>query len=202
MNEKKFIQDRIEALEESVDFFSNPKKQERERWDCAQLLTMLQVTFDEADISSTAAEPADVTFRTEAFQIKEILDPDRRRQDEYEAQLAKARAAVSASELLTSFTPIDLTPAEVCSLVFERVKKLDIKYAPADRIKTNLLFYVNLRNRFFKRGPLPELDHLGAHGWRSISVLLNSGVIVLYAAPDAPSYLTDNAGVFLTRDLG
>jgi hypothetical protein len=201
MDEKAFIQERIEALEESVEFFSNRKKQERERWDCSKFLATLRVPFNEADISSSASEPADVIFVGDAFQIKEILDPGRRRQDEYQEQLAKARAAVRADELLTLFSPKDLTPAEVCSLVFERVRNLDTKYAPADRSKTNLLFYVNLKHHFFKRGLLPDLEHLAKHGWRSISVLLNSGAIVLFAAPDAPSYLTDNAGVFIPGDF-
>lgn len=201
MDKKAFIQERIKALEESVEFFSNPRKQERERWDCNKFLATLRVSFNKEDISSSAPEPADVVFLSDAFQIKEILDPGRRRQDEYAKQLAKARVATSPDELLTLFSPKDLTPAEVCSLVFERVRKLDIKYAPEDRSKTNLLFYVNLTHRFFKHGPLPDLGHLAAHSWRSISVLLNSGAMVLYAAPDAPSYITENAGTFIAGNL-
>jgi hypothetical protein len=197
MDEKAFIQDRIEALEESIAFFSNKNKPERERWDCKQFLATLGVPFDEAEISASAPEPADVLFRAEPFQIKEILDPGRRRQDEYKEQLAKAQVAAGASELLTLFTPKDLTPVEICDLVFAHVKTLDTKYAPADRRKTNLLYYVNLKHRFFTQGRLPELGHLAAHGWRSISVLLNSGAIVLYAALDAPNYLIENAGLVI-----
>lgn len=199
MDEKAFIQDRIEALEESVEYFSNPKKQERERWDVETFLATLGVPFNDGDIRSATPEqePADVFFGTAAFQCKEILDPGRRRQKEYAEQLNKARAAVRADELLTSFTPKDLPLAEVCDLVFEQVKKLDTKYASADQSKTNLLFYVNLMNRFFTPSQLPELGHFSAHGWRSISVLLNSGAIVLYTAPDAPNYLTDNSGLFI-----
>ncbi|MFC5511158.1 DUF1780 domain-containing protein [Massilia jejuensis] len=199
MDEKIFIQDRIEALEESVEYFSNPKKPERERWDVETFLATLGVTFNDGDIRSATPEqePADVFFGGAAFQCKEILDPGRHRQREYAQQLANARVAVRADELLSSFIPKDLMLAEVCYLVLEQVKKLDTKYASADQSKTNLLFYVNLTNRFFTPGQLPELAQFTTHGWCSISVLLNSGAIVLHTAPDAPNYLVHNSGLFI-----
>jgi hypothetical protein len=194
MDEKAFIQGTVEALEESVEFFSNPMKKERELWVCRKFLSTLQVPFNDTEVSAEVEEPGDVVYGTAAFQVKEISDPGRKRQDEFAAKLATARTAVRADELLTEFTPRDLTPAEASRLAHELVQKLDRKYAPADRRKTNLLLYVNLQHHFFKPGPLPELGALAAHDWRSICVLLNNGAIVLYAAPDAPRYIADNVG--------
>ena len=65
--------ERIQALKESLAFFSNPEKLNREKWVVRRLLQALRVCFKEEEMTE-AQEPVDVAFRDAGFQVKELLD--------------------------------------------------------------------------------------------------------------------------------
>lgn len=194
MDNKAFIDERIAALEESVKYFGNKNKPERERWVCKQFLMNLGVAFEEADITKSEAEPPDVLFATALFEVKEILDQDRKRHDEYKADLKTAKQAIDPQELLTSFTPKDITPVEVCDLVRQELPQLDSQYSSITRRSMDLVFYVNLQHHMLQGGTLPDLSDLKAWGWRSISALVGRTSFILDAADDAPSFIVGRRG--------
>jgi hypothetical protein len=98
MNDAEFIQERIEALEESVEFFSAKNKTEREIWVAESFIQNLNIGYEESEFYSPEKDPPDVVFRDLAFEVKEILDPGRRRHDEYKEELENARKATNAQE--------------------------------------------------------------------------------------------------------
>lgn len=201
MDDRAFIDDRIAALKDSVKYFGNKNKPERERWVCTEFLCNLRIPFTDADIQSPENDPPDVVFADARFEIKEILDPGRKRHDEYKQRLVHAERANDPQELLTMFTPKDITLIGVCERVKEALQELGDGYLAGERGGIDLLFYVNLKHHILTEGPLPDLAQLREFGWRSIAVLMGWSSFVLYAAEDAPSFLSNNVGHVVHREF-
>ena len=81
--EQAYLEEQRKALLESLAFWSPEKKLERELWVVKTLLRHLDVQYadNELIIMPESSEPPDVHFRGARFEIKEILDPNRRRHD-------------------------------------------------------------------------------------------------------------------------
>src|ERR1700675_5145950 len=94
--------ERIESLEASIYYLtSSANKAQRERDTVADFLKNLGHRFRRADLKSTpdGQDPPDVSFRRAAFEVKEELNPGRKRGDEYKARLEEARRAKTHKEL-------------------------------------------------------------------------------------------------------
>ena len=57
-------------------------KSKRERMVCRAFLRCLGVQFQEDEILAPYTEPIDVAFRSAKFQIRELMEPERKRGDE------------------------------------------------------------------------------------------------------------------------
>src|SRR3990172_12236151 len=62
--------------------FSNKMKPERERMVCRAFLRCLGIASDDKEVITSDTEPIDVIFRSAKFQIRELMEPDRKRGDE------------------------------------------------------------------------------------------------------------------------
>src|SRR5260221_5109724 len=102
--DEEFLEALRRGLRESVAFWSPDKKLERETYTVRTLLRHLGVEHDEAEIPPEPAEPPDMNFRGARFEIKEMLDRDRRRHDEYRQKLRKPVTAKSPSQLSRHYT--------------------------------------------------------------------------------------------------
>ncbi|MDX6769107.1 MAG: DUF1780 domain-containing protein [Elusimicrobiota bacterium] len=200
MTDQEFVEDRRRALSESVEYFSAKNKIERELWVCVEFLKNLGVRFEDKEARPWSDEPPDVVFRDARFEIKEILDPGRRRHAEYKLDLEKAQAAKKPEDFLEPFTPLDITPLQIADRLRPELEKLALHYEPSARARMDLLFYVNLQDHFLLKGPMPGRAAFAAYGWRSISVLKGWGALVYYAAEDAPTFLRSSEGVLLQRN--
>lgn len=199
MTDEEFLEDRRNALRESVEYFSAKNKPERERWVGLEFVQNLNLNFNEAELSTPNEDPPDVIFRDCRFEVKEILDTGRRRHAEYKESLQKALEATDPQDLLTQFTPKDITPQEIGAIILFELDKLEGRYAPAVKNQLDLLFYVNFQEHFLKVGPLPEVGAFSSYGWRSISVVVGWGALVLFAAPNASSVMAPLAGTLTLR---
>src|SRR5688572_24417938 len=92
-DEETYLAEHRKALLESVAFWSPGKKLERELWVAKTFLRHLKVQYAESELVPETSEPPDINFRGARFEIKEILDSDRRRHEEYREKLAKAKSA-------------------------------------------------------------------------------------------------------------
>jgi len=108
-----------EALKESVDFFSPKSKDERELWVGTSFIENLGIPFDEGEFFVSPHDPPDVIFREVRFEIKEILDPGRKRHSEYKHKLNKSYKATKPDDFLEEYTPIDLAPTQIGNLILE-----------------------------------------------------------------------------------
>ena len=184
--------DRIRSLKESLSFFSNREKLNREKWTVRRLLRALAIDFNEEELTG-AEEPVDVLFRDARFQEKGIMDKDRRRTDEYKRALKIAVAAKDHSELFELYDPIDISFSEVVQKCYDFAQNLisQAKYGPLECKNIDLICYFNLINHHI----VPPTDVVTKNiGFRSLSIVSNRYCAVAYARKDAPTILRDNVG--------
>ncbi len=195
MDDAEFIADRIAALEELVRYFSSSYKSERERWVVEALLENMNIAHEQGDVNTSDQDPPDVVALGAKFEIKEILNPGRRRHEEYKQELERAREAKTAEDLLTRFTPVDSSITEIFDLCCTEIKALEEKYPPSVRASLDLLFYVNLQHVMkVNENPFPDCSLMNSAGWRSVSFVKGQIASCFYAAPKAPSWLQDMVG--------
>lgn len=191
-SEPAWKEDRVRALKESLAFFSNKEKLTREKWVVKRLLRALAIDFKEEEMTG-AEEPVDVLFRDARFQVKEILDKDRRRTDEFRTKLETAKAAKDYSELLEHYNPIDIPFSEIVRHCHGYAKTLlsQSKYGPRECKNIDLLCYFN----WLDHHVVPPFNVVNEEvGFRSLSVVSNRYCAVAYARNDAPKVLRDNVG--------
>jgi len=194
MSDEEYLVAIRKAREESVRFFNSNNKAERERWVANEFLLNLGESFDESELLSVADDPPDIKFRSAAFEIKEIQDKGRLRHAEYKADLAVAKAATSAKDLLKPVTPRDITYTEVCDRIEEEVNRYANKYSAEVRAKLDLLFYVNLEDVYgYIDTPLPPSAKWEQSGFRSVCLIMGRLAGVLMASEDAPDFLKTGA---------
>ncbi|WP_162999327.1 DUF1780 domain-containing protein [Burkholderia sp. Nafp2/4-1b] len=194
MNEQELIAQRIADLADSVAYFAPQSKMARERWVVDAFVRNLGLVPTEGEIINIQNDPPDIEFRDARFEIKEILDPGRRRHDEYKQELARVRAISKAQDLLREFTPKDSSVGEIYDLCLKEAASLD-KYTNDFKKQTDLLLYVNLRDvMYVTEQPYPDTSALTATGWRSVSFLMGRRSCCLYAGPGAPDFIKQATG--------
>ncbi len=204
MNDDEYVAERRRALKESVDFFASKNKIEREKMVVAETLTNLGVNYSEDELSPVSDEPPDIRFRDAEFEIKEIMDPDRRRHLEYKEALEEALAATVPADFLECYTPPKCTTlAEIYERLMNEASRLLTKYAPATCRNLDLLFYVNLDDVMgLDETSFPDVASLRLQPWRSVSFQMGRRACVLVARDDAPDFLKAAIGRVTHRDVG
>ena len=77
--EAELLEDQRRALKQSVDFFSSANKGALEKLVCTQFFANIGLEFHADEIILQTDDPPDAIFRGPHFEIKEVLDPRRRR---------------------------------------------------------------------------------------------------------------------------
>ena len=121
-------QEWLNAVKDSIDFFSSANKGAIEQWACTEFLKNIGLNFQPDEVVLQADDPPDVIFRNASFEIKEILDRGRRRHDEYKDALSNAQAAKTEADLhaalLKVVTPENITPLEIGNLISAELTEL------------------------------------------------------------------------------
>jgi len=193
---RKYMEDHKEGLRESLELFSNRRKPEREVWVVNELLNYLGVELLGEEVKASEDDPPDVRFRAAAFEVKEILDEDRRRTAEYKEALQKAEKVACPEELLEEYRPKTISIDEVYEKVLEASQKCLAKYAESVRCTLDLVFYVNLLDHSITGSRVSgDTTELERQRWRSVSVVTNECACVFCAANGAPFFLGSVVGV-------
>jgi len=184
---------------ETREFFSNKTKPERERAVCRAFLRTIGVTFKECELIAPAVEPADVAFRTARFQIRELLEPERRRGDDWkkkEQNYSEAESLEKLEEekikelLLEPYSPPK--PVNIETLfpkIVEALSEKSRKYGTGCK-NIDALVYVNREDLYLKPDSnIPNIAKLQSQGWRSVSFLFPPYGVVLYSTVKAPDFL-------------
>jgi hypothetical protein len=184
----------LEAMKRSWEadflFFSNRGKEERERWVVTEFLSCLTIPFSADELcSDEQSSKVDVKFRDARFQIKEILEPNTKRSDEIRSTYNRVMKAKKLTETIGPGFVYDVPPPiSGYELIRERVKDLDAKYASV-KGGLDLLFYVTRTHASVVKKEEIDAEELSSFGWRSISCLMGNRACVLFARPDAPSFI-------------
>lgn len=180
-------------------YFSEANKGERERWVCTEFLRTLGLSFSDKEVISVVQrdDHRDVVFRDANFQVKEIPDPGRRRDDEYKENLANAELGVLRARVCKVETA---TPAQVGEIIYSKAELASQKYERV-RAALDLLFYENRRCVHLSpnEGPMPSVEEFAQLGFRSISALKGDFALVFWASSAAPSFLREKIGTITSR---
>jgi hypothetical protein len=196
MDDESYINSVREGLKESVEFFASQDKFIRERWVVSEFLKNLSIPYAENEIAR-GPDPPDVIFREAQFEVKEILDKDRKRHAEYKEALVRANVANDPSQLLEGYSPKTISIEEVYALVHSEAADLARqKYSLDVRRQLDLLFYVNLQDvMHMTEFPFPDVSALAQLGYRSVSFLEGYRSCVFCAALGVPKFLLVQSGV-------
>lgn len=194
VNDRRMLE-RIKGLEDSVDFFESARRREREIWIAKTFLDSCDIPYELDDIVSLERDPPDIKFKEACFEVKEILDPGRRRHDEYKEALAMARRVSDPSELQDFVTPRTIGLIEIFSDCSEMAMRLMSKYPVEVRGGLDLLFYFNKLNIFnVVECPYPNTEVLGSSGWRSVSFVNGFIASCFFAKDSLPGFLREIVG--------
>jgi len=171
-------------------FLSNQKKPERERSVCRAFLRAIGISYKEQELLAPTEEPVDVAFRTARFQIMEILEPHRRRGDDWKRKERKYSEACSLADVTElHFPQTSVTLEELMPTIVLDLSRKAQKYGRECK-KIDALAYVNRRDQFLKAdSDIPNLDKLREQGWRSVSILFPPYGVILFVTPEASDFL-------------
>lgn len=188
MDNREFIEKYKQAILESIAFFSNKHKPDRELWVVGEFLKNLQIKFSKKELTPVTDDPPDVLFNDVKFEVKEIYDGKRHK--EYQDALLKCDSVKKSTELLESYTLKHLTVQNVIDITIDKLSKYQNVYSADLKSDLNLLFYFNLVDFHLTDERNYKIhDGLSKHGWRSISVLRDDLSCVIYTSDVAPDFL-------------
>lgn len=193
--ESEILEDMKRSWQSTSHFFSNRGKDERERWVAGEFLRLMSIPLTVEEIQSEKqASEVDVAFRDARFQIKEIVEPGTRRNDEIRAISERVKSAASLEETVGPSFIYDVPPPiKGYELILEKLKALDKgrKYRNVQET-LDLLFYVTRTRTSLVQEDDIDAGELASFGWRSISCLMGNYAFVLFARTDAPSFIVSN----------
>jgi hypothetical protein len=181
-----------ESARDELLFFSNQGKEERERWVVSQFLQHRSLNFLETELRSPhQCSKTDVQFRDANFQVKEIVNPGTRRNDEIGDNYERLMAAGTLEDVIGTQFVYDVPPATtIYTLVSGEAGCVAIKQKYSTiKHELDLLFYVTRTHASPVRKEEIDAEFLASLGWRSISCLAGTEAIVLFAQADAPAFL-------------
>lgn len=178
--------------EKNFQFYSRKGQEERERWVVSEFLDCLSIPFLSQELRSLEQRSkVDVEFREGKFQIKEIPDPNLRRNDEIKTIYRRVMKAENLQEITGPGFVYDVPPViSGYELVKDKARCLAFsRNYEEHKASLDLLFYIT-RTMVSVIEPC-EIQHeeLSSLGWRSISCLMGNHALVLYASHDAPAFL-------------
>ena len=203
MNNDELLKRLRESAKEDHDYFTNKKKDVRERWIAAEFVSSIHISFKECEfISPEQSSKIDVQFRDAKFQIKEITDPNTRRgklyKDAYQSlKQADSIEAVSLVGKVHDLTPID----RMYDLVLKEAEKLSKsrKYIKS-KCNIDLLIYVTRSRAALIREDEIKGSDFESMGWRSVSCVNSKQAVVLFSSQSGPSFMVDVQGRLVDKN--
>ncbi len=164
----------------SISFFSNKNKTERERWVLKEFLGYLPIEFDYSDIKAADSEPNDVRFKTMGFQVKEVMTEGVKRGDENKRKFESISDATEPKQLLEKYDHHHVNIDEAFPRMLSELKRHRLNKYHNSTDDINLLVYLNLSDTTYN-SESPDLALVAneLNRWKSVCVVTNNCAIVL-----------------------
>jgi hypothetical protein len=176
------------AHEQTVEAYKNQKLGELVIF--GEFLNRIGIVFDESEVIQPPDDPPDIVFHGHNFEIIFSIG-NRKPHEESKKELQRGKEEKNKDEVcyVDFKTSEKISFSQIFNLVESELNKKNIKYA--SKLKYNLNILVNImQNKFPDLDyPFPDLQNLIAQGWRSVSVMKNQYVVVLYAKDSAPQFI-------------
>jgi hypothetical protein len=187
-SEKAYIDDLKKHTEESITFFSNSMKSERERSVCAALLRSLGIKFKVKEIVAKKNDPPDVVFGNANFEIRELYEVGRKRHDEYHDRLKELKNAQSINDTLIPIeSPKPITYDFIFTGLESALSSKAKKYGAGKCSSLDALVYVTFPQKFLNiKSRIPNSNRIEEQGWRSVSFIIPPFGHVVCCREDAP----------------
>ncbi len=189
--EKAYIDDLKKHTEESITFFSNSMKPERERSVCAAFLRCLGVNFHVKEIVAKKNDPPDVVFSSANFEIRELYEVGRKRHDEYRDRLKELKQSKSINDTLISIEwPKPITYGFIFAGLESALSSKAKKYGAEKCSSLDALVYVTFPQKFLDiKSKIPNSTRIEGQGWRSVSFIIPPFGHVVSCREDAPEFI-------------
>jgi hypothetical protein len=180
---------------DSIVFFSNQQKAERERSVVRAFLRFLGVAFKEEDLKVSQPEPVDVAVFGAQFQITDVLGPGRKRHGEFKKRLMELETISNGNPCEVDWrNPVPMGWDEIVRLIGGVLPK---KTAHSD---IDLLVHIALGERFLNLKSAPaDFTNIVSSRWRSVSITFPPFAVVLHASELAPGFLKAKVGAMCRK---
>lgn len=188
--EKDQLKEIVDWYEETIRFYRPGNQWELDSWVVKSFLTNLGEKFEETELVQPVQEPPDVQFRTANFEIKELLNPGRRRHQEYKYLLEQAKSGTSIEELGTGYRQRSIKLSELLVYLQQIGKKYAARYSKGVMAALDLLIYVNLKGAHgLEKDCSLKSPVLESQEWRSVSFVKGIEAGVICAQEGAPELI-------------
>lgn len=202
MNDREILDHLLKSAWEDVEYFSNAKKEERERWVVSEFLSVLGVEHQEEELQSLEQKnKGDVRFRSALFQVKELPDPDLRRGKMYKDIYNSIKVATSLEEVSLVGDIRDVPPiACMYELILEKAGQLAMSESyEMSKSGLDLLIYVTRTRASLIQPHEIHCEAFSNLGWRSVSCVNSKQAVVLFSSPSAPEFLREKSKNLMSR---
>lgn len=185
-----------EGLEESIDFFGNNRKNDRELWVLNEFLSYLIAGFDGTGMALSDSEPNDVIYGDLGFQVKEVQSVGRERTREYQESLSVITDETEPKDLLVPYTPNHIPFNAASSRLLSELERHRTQKYYNQTSDMNVLVYLNLKDTTYDQIPVDmALFQEEVSLWGSVSVVTNNCAIVLGSHDGSIPLFTEHIGI-------
>jgi len=186
----KYFKSLRKKLKGTVRFFSSKNKFERESWIVKKFLNLP----NSEGFRKPEHDPPDVLYQDARFEVIEILDEGRRRNDEHKERaklIDEARKKKDITPFIERRQISRISKNEIIDEILRKISNKERRYAPAVTANLDLLVYVNYLNKKLDTTSQITIEYEDSFKkWRSVSLLVNiNGGFVIYTNPLAPELL-------------
>jgi len=167
-------------LKESVSFFGNRGRQDREVWVLKEFLKYLPADIQDSDIQGSYIEPNDAFYKDIGFQVKEIQTEERKRGKEYKEKLSNINDETKPEHFLEHYSSIHIPLSEALPRVGSELERHRKEKYRNNTNNMNVLVYLNLSDTTYTNAAVDtSLIDRELANWQSVSLVTNNCSIVL-----------------------
>ncbi|MDO6459202.1 hypothetical protein Q4485_00675 [Granulosicoccaceae sp. 1_MG-2023] len=157
---------------------------------CSEFLRAIDPRVNDDEILPSVAEPGEVIFRDARLIAKELRLSGQYSPRASIAELSRHVLERSVTDLSDEYAVVEITTEDVLHAITRKLDYLSRPHPVTTRRNQDLLLNIELRNcRFLSAGQQAALSVFQVQGWRSVSVIIDRLVIVLFAGERAPRWM-------------